>query len=133
MNDLFFAAASDYVGLRDAIRARVEQLNISRECLDEVAGLPAGYSGKLLSQGKAKDVKRFGPLSLDLLLKATGLKLVLVDDREALAKVQPLYTERAIKQARLENHWRRSKGHRKPKLKVRPRNDSCKRKGQRVP
>jgi hypothetical protein len=42
------AEASDYDGLVAAIRMRVEELQISRETINEVAGLPAGYSGKIL-------------------------------------------------------------------------------------
>jgi hypothetical protein len=115
VNDLFFRQVQDYVGLRDAVRARVEQLNISRACLDNVAGLPSGLAGKLLSQGESKDVKRFGLLSLGLVLQATGLKMLLVDDRDALAKVQPMFEERDISNVRLNNDCRKSKGRRTPK------------------
>jgi len=109
MTELFFREASGYAGLRDAIRARVEQLSISRICLDEITGLPIGYCGKLLSQGKTKGRKQIGPLSLDLLLPATGLKLLLVDDRDALAKIEPKYVARDATQVRLGlSHWRNS-------------------------
>lgn len=116
MTELFFAEASSYSGLRDAIRARVEQLNISRECLDRCSGLTSGHSGKLLSQGDAKDRKRIGQLSLDLLLPAVGLKMVLVDDREALAKMEPMYEPRDAAQVRTDSHWRNG-GRRKAKAK----------------
>ena len=112
MTELFFAEACDYVSLRNAIRARVEQLNISRVCLDEVGGLPAGYSSRLLAP-TAK--KKIGQLSLELMLKAAGLKMVLVDDREALAKFEPMYAERDASQARPGNQSRKSKGKRTPK------------------
>jgi hypothetical protein len=62
--ELFFREASTFAGLRDGIRARVEQLSISRSCLDDLTGLPMRYCGKLLSQGEAKDQKRIGALSL---------------------------------------------------------------------
>jgi hypothetical protein len=52
--------------------------SLAEVCLDRVTGLPAGYSGKLLAPNASKKI---GPLSLDLLLKAAGLKMLLVDDR----------------------------------------------------
>ncbi|MGY8705122.1 hypothetical protein RAD16_05185 [Bradyrhizobium sp. 18BD] len=119
MTDLFFRQVHDYDGLRDAVRARVDQLNITRKCLDEVAGLPAGFSGKLLARGQAKDVKRFGLISLGLVLQATGLRLLLVDDREALARVEPMYEPRVANQVRSDSHWRNKIGPRRP---VAPRN-----------
>jgi hypothetical protein len=114
----------------------VEQLNVSRENLDQVSGLPSGYSGKLLAPYARKKI---GQLSLGLLLKAAGVKMaliddpekkrraatvseldsllkaaglmmVLVEDQEALARVQPLFSERDSKQVRLNNSARTSKG-----------------------
>ena len=38
----FYVEAHDYAGLRLALRQRVEQLNVSRNCLDNVTGLPSG-------------------------------------------------------------------------------------------
>ena len=87
----------------------------SRQCLDEITGLPTGYCGKVLAQGTAKDVKRFGVMSLGLVLQAVGLKLLLIDDREALAKVQPMFEERDTKNVRLNNDCRKNKGRRTPK------------------
>lgn len=114
--ELFFALASDYDAFRAAIRARVEQLNISRLCLDNVAGVPSGYTSKLLAPcGR----KKIGQFSLELMLKAVGLKMVLIDDREALAKFQPLYEERASSQARPGNSARRDAGVRSRKKPAR--------------
>ncbi|MGY3344689.1 MULTISPECIES: hypothetical protein [unclassified Bradyrhizobium] len=107
MTDLFFAEAVSYSALREAIRARVEQLNITRQCVDDVAGLSKGHAGKLLSPC---EVKRFGMTTLGLTLQALGLKLLIVDDRQALAKVQPMFTERALRNVRLNNDSRKSKG-----------------------
>jgi hypothetical protein len=139
-HELFFAEATDYQSLRDAIRQRVEQLNVTRNNLDRVAGLPAGYSGKLLAP-YAK--KKIGGMSLGLLVKAAGLKMILVhnpdaseswtvqsidavleaarlkmilvDDQQALAKVEPMYERRDARQVRLNNDCRRSKGRKRPK------------------
>lgn len=109
----FFIEVNSYVGLRDAIRRRVSALDISRATLDEITGLPLGYSGKLLASGEAKDPKRFGPLSLDLILQATGLKLLVVDDHQTLAKFAPMYIKRDARQARPGNQCRKNAGRRK--------------------
>ena len=45
----FFTEVNSYIGLRDAIRRRVSTLDISRTTLDEITGLPLGYSGKPVS------------------------------------------------------------------------------------
>jgi hypothetical protein len=83
------AEIHDYAGLVRALRARAEELDVSRETLDAVSGLQAGYSGKLLAQ-----VKGVGRVSLGPLLGAMGCALVLVEDPEALAKVRPRLTPR---------------------------------------
>jgi hypothetical protein len=71
--------------LRDAFRARVRDLGIAYETVDAIAGLPVGYTGKLLG---ANPSRNFGAVSFDSLLGALGLKLVAVEDTEALARVQ---------------------------------------------
>ena len=74
------AICRDYALLHAVLRARANQLALSRETLDEVAGLPAGYTGKLLGAAK---VRRFGPISLGPLLGALGLVLVVREDPES--------------------------------------------------
>jgi hypothetical protein len=74
---------SDYDDLIDAIRVRVDELAISREGLDDLAGLTAGYSGKLLSPSRTKV---FGRMSLGSTLGAIGCRLILVEDPAATAK-----------------------------------------------
>ena len=71
--------------LHQALRDRANQLNIARETIDEIAGLTPGHASKLLAP---QQIKRFGPLSRWLLLQALGLKLILVEDTEALAKIK---------------------------------------------
>jgi hypothetical protein len=39
----------DYDGLCDILRKRADALNVSRQTIDEVAGLTSGHSSKLLS------------------------------------------------------------------------------------
>jgi hypothetical protein len=92
--------------LHNALRERAEQLELSRAVLDEVAGLPTGYAGKLLA---AEPQKTLGPLSMAPLLGALGCRLVLVGDPAALARLQRV-PKRDGKHVRSgSNHWRNAK------------------------
>src|SRR6267142_3990332 len=77
---------SDYGGLLEAFRERAKELEISREGIDQIAGWADGYTGKLLGGAAAKRRKIIGPLSLELMLGALGLKLILIEDPEATAR-----------------------------------------------
>jgi hypothetical protein len=87
------AAIKSYDGLILALRARSEELGMSRETLDAIAGLPHGYSSKLLMISNTKSKKRLGSLSLWAILGALGIELRLVEDEAAM---------RAHKRERLE-------------------------------
>jgi hypothetical protein len=95
------AKFADYDGLWGVVRARVDELGITREGLDELCGHQDGYSGKLLG---ARQTKRFGMKSLGNILGATATYLVLVEDPEQTAKimarckkrVRPLPPERNV-------------------------------------
>ena len=71
--------------LREVFRRRVTELNISLETLDAIAGLPTRYSSKVLG---LQPTRRFGQISFEALLGALGLMLLVVEDPEALARVQ---------------------------------------------
>lgn len=78
MNARIIATARSYGELLEAFRARVEELDIARKTLDQLAGLPDGYSGKVFAPVPCKSL---GPTSMGLLMMALGLRLdVLVDD-----------------------------------------------------
>ena len=79
------AVVRDYDGLRAALRARADQLQVTRLVLDDATGLPAGYCAKLLAPVPSKNL---GCVSLGLLLGALGLKLLVVQDDEALARIK---------------------------------------------
>jgi hypothetical protein len=70
--------------LHAAFRARAESLNVSRLVLDELSGLQSGYASKLLAP---VPMRHFGRVSLGAMLGALGLKLVVQEDKEALARV----------------------------------------------
>lgn len=71
--------------LREVFRRRVAELNISLETLDALAGLPTRYSSKVLG---LQPTRRFGQISFEALLGALGLMLLVVEDPEALRRVQ---------------------------------------------
>src|SRR5687767_6117858 len=71
--------------LHRAMRARAEQLNISRETIDHVSGLPSGYSAKLLAP---KPLKCVGLKSMMPLLGTLALKLHVVHDEEAFQRIK---------------------------------------------
>ena len=88
--------------LRAVMRRRVAELNISLDTLDHIAGLPTRYCSKVL---RVQPTRGFGQFSLDGLLGALGLMLIVVEDAEALARVQ-----RRLEAAPLQRHdhtgWR---------------------------
>ena len=75
------ATVRSYSDLLTALRDRAEQLNISRASIGDCAGFHQGYAETILS-----GVKSLGPQSLAPFLTAMGLKLILVEDVEAVAK-----------------------------------------------
>jgi hypothetical protein len=74
------AIVKNYDQLRVAISEWCKANGVTREALDHRTGLPSGYCGKLFGP---RGVKRLGPLSLELVLQALGLRLVLTTDPEA--------------------------------------------------
>ena len=85
------AVVSNYYELVACLRARADTLDVSNLTLDEVAGLQEGYTGKVLAISPSRAL---GRMSLGALLGALGLKLAVLEDREALARVRPRLVKR---------------------------------------
>lgn len=95
------ASVCDYDGLIAALRTRKAELGLSDSFLDELTGLQSGYTGKIFGP---KQVKKLGPVSLGLLLQALGLKIVLLEDPETLAKHRERHEKRDERRVHLGNH-----------------------------
>jgi general stress protein YciG len=74
---------TQYSDLHRLMRERAVAIGISREVLDDLSGLPDGYSGKLLSPNP---IKKMGDLALAEVLPVLGMRLVAVEDPAALEK-----------------------------------------------
>ena len=77
------AVVSDYRGLIEALRARAEELEVSRRTLDELGGLSDGQAAAILA-----NFAGMGPVSLGLILGALGLQLAVIEDQEATARLR---------------------------------------------
>jgi hypothetical protein len=85
------AAFTTVAELQLLLRARAEELQISRGDLDLLAGLTPGYASKVLAPSR---IKALGPISLPALLGALGLKLCLMEDAEQRARMSLRFTPR---------------------------------------
>jgi hypothetical protein len=79
----------DYPGMLDALRARALELKLCVSDDENLAlmGLPSNYISKLL---RPKPVRRIGPHSLGPILGGFGVKLVMVEDVAAMARLRML-------------------------------------------
>src|SRR5450759_2445736 len=83
---------TDYRTLVETCRVRADELALSRPEIDRLAGLPAGYSGKLLGKGNGDKQKRMWPIGLEAMLGTLGLKMPLIEDEAATARTLALRT-----------------------------------------
>jgi len=79
------ATFDSYAGMLEAIRERVNELQVSGERLDEYIGLPRGYYSKLAG---ARPIRRLGWFSLHPILNGLGLTGQFIEDQEATARLK---------------------------------------------
>jgi hypothetical protein len=79
------ATFDNYAGMLDAIRARVNELQINGERFDHFAGLPTGYLSKLIG---IRPIRRLGMLSFGPVLAALGLRCLFVEDPEGTERLK---------------------------------------------
>jgi hypothetical protein len=85
------AIVKSYGELVTALRARSDELQVTRETLDHITGLQNGYAAKLLAP---VPIRMLGRISLGPMLAALGMSIVLVEDLSALRKIQLQMTKR---------------------------------------
>src|SRR5262252_6760966 len=79
------ATFNSYAGMLEAIRARVNELQINGERFDEYAGLPRGYLSKLVG---ARPIRRLGMTSFQPVLAGLGLRLLVIEDNAATERLK---------------------------------------------
>jgi hypothetical protein len=97
------AICRDPSELQMALRARADALQLSRETIDEIAGLSPGHSGKLLNHPPSKG---FGPVSFFLMVQALGLSIALIEDQTMMKRLQHEPRRAAFNVRAGNSHWR---------------------------
>jgi hypothetical protein len=85
------AIVRSYDELHAVLRSRADELAVTRETIDAVAGLPSGYAGKVLAP---TPIRALGRISMGLVLGALGLVLIVAEDTDTLARLQSRLTKR---------------------------------------
>lgn len=93
------AEIKDYRSLVEAARARIDELNISLDTVDTLAGFADRWTSKILSPSQSP-TKRMGWGSLWPLLDALGLKLVVVENPETMERYRDRRVKRNASQVR---------------------------------
>ena len=74
-----------------ALRARRDELQLTHETIDAIAGWPSGYAGKLLAP---EPIKNLGWMSLGAALDTLGIALVVVENKEQRELVESRWKQR---------------------------------------
>jgi hypothetical protein len=79
------ATFDSYVGMLDAIRARVNELQVTGTGLDQFVGLPIGYFSKVAG---ARPIRRLGMTSFAPILNGLGLTCQFIENPELTARLK---------------------------------------------
>jgi hypothetical protein len=82
---------TDMAGLLGILRQRRDELNLAGEDIDEVAGLPVRYCQKIIG---IRPVRGVTALTLGPLLSVLGIKCLVVENPETIAKYLPRMKQR---------------------------------------
>jgi len=85
------AEFTDYNGLLNAVRARVNELQIQHEQFEFFSGLPARYLSKLIGPNPIRSI---GRTSMGPLFGALGIRCIIVEDPQATARLKSRLTPR---------------------------------------
>lgn len=99
-----------------ALRARADELKVTRETIDDLSGIQSGYASKLLS---IPPIRVMGRVSFGAVLQCLGLAIVIIEDQAALDRISKrlVKRERAIVHSGRDDAGRkkRRRRHRFPK------------------
>jgi hypothetical protein len=84
-----------------ALRCRRDELQLTHETIDHVAGWPSGYCGKLMAP---TPIKNLGWLSFGLALDALGVALVMVENPDQIKRVEKRWVRRERPQPAGKHH-----------------------------
>jgi hypothetical protein len=79
------ADVSSYEQMLDALRQRINELQVHGERWEEFAGLPRGYLSKLVG---VHPVRRLGMTSFAPVLAGLGLRLLVIEDPQTTARLK---------------------------------------------
>ncbi len=91
---------TDYDGLVAAMRRLIVARGLTYEAIDALAGFQPGYTAKLLGP---RQTRKFGAMSLDVMLSTLAGKLTLTDDVDRLEKMSVRYETRVRPRRMLAN------------------------------
>jgi hypothetical protein len=93
--------ATSTIGSSEDFDRVLEILNVTYETLDFASGLQSNYSNKVIG---TSPVRGLGRVSFGAILQSLGLAILVVEDAEALARVQKRLTRRRRPQSRRAEH-----------------------------
>jgi hypothetical protein len=91
----------DYNHLIDILQARREDLELSNEAAEEIAGFTTGHVTKILGPRRTK---KFGQLTMPTLFEVLGVKLFLLEDKAAAARTIARRSPRQIQHVNSRQH-----------------------------
>jgi hypothetical protein len=86
-----YRVVTDYEGICDVFRDRVEDIQATRLGVDAAGGFALGHASTLLCRPQ---IKGYGPESLTHMLKGTGMVMIFAIDDERFARVRELLGKR---------------------------------------
>ena len=86
-----YGVASDYDGMLELLRYRLEEIQTTHEAVDAVSGLHGGYTSKIVAP---TPIRTLGRVSLGPMLQTLGLALIVVRDDEQFARVKDRLAKR---------------------------------------
>lgn len=100
--------AANPAEMRKVLRRLIAESGMSRRKIDEIAGLPIGYTDKLLCEPPLRNI---GPTSLFPLIWAIAHRIAFIPDPEARKKIEKhhMFLTRDERKARGDDHWRNAK------------------------